>query len=259
MTLRGRTILVTREKERSLEMVREIEARGGKAVVVPMIATGPPVSWDECDRAIARLDEFDLLVFTSVTAVEMFVGRTRVLGVPPAALSRARSAAVGDATASALEACGVPVAYVPAEFTGASLGSSLGGSLPGKRVLIPRGNIARREVAETLREQGAAVETVTVYVTTRPEGIDGPRFAPRVLAGEFDVVTFASPSAAENFVSFFGPRELGAVADHARIAAIGPSTADAVRALGLPADIIARQSNASGLITSIEEFYRGAR
>jgi len=187
--------------------------------------------------------------------VESFVGRTKTLGVPSSFLSHARSAAVGEATAAALAGSGLPVVLVPESFTGASLAEALGDSLSGKRVLIPRGNIARETVPDALRSRGAIVETVTVYVTSRPEGIARESIVHRVLAGEFDVVTFASPSAAVNFGALFLAAELSAAADHARIAVIGPSTADAVRGLGLPVDIIARESTARGLVLSIEEFY----
>lgn len=255
MTLRNRTILVTRQREQAGEMIREIERRGGVALVVPMIATGPPASWTECDAAIGRLAGYDMLVFGSVNAVEGFVGRAHILGVPPGVLARSRTAAVGEATAAALTRGGMQAVLIPEEFTGTSLASALGGSLGGKRVLIPRGNIAREAVPDALRASGAVVETVTVYVTTKPEGIVAESFVRRVLSGEFDVVTFASPSSAVNFGSLFRADELSAVPDNARIAVIGPTTADAVRALGLPVDIIARESSARGLVGCIDEFY----
>jgi len=138
---------------------------------------------------------------------------------------------------------------------GASLAAALGASISGKRVLIPRGTIALETVPEALRARGAIVETVTVYTTSPPEDAGAGSLAHRVLAGEFDVVTFASPSAAANFAAVFRPEELAVVADHARIAAIGPTTAEAVRALGLPVHIVAREPTAAGFVGCIEEYY----
>jgi len=255
MTLRGRTILVTRRHEHAREMVREIGARGGLAVVIPMIVTEPPREWTECDAAIGRLGTYDMLLFTSATAVESFVGRAHVLGIPPDSLARLTAAAVGETTAAALRACGLPPGVNPAEFTAAALAQSLGRSLAGKRVLIPQGNIARGTLSESLRESGALVDTVTVYVTSKPEGTARESVVRRVLSGEFDVVTFASPSAAANFASLFRAEELGAVPGQAKIAVIGPTTADAVRELGLPADVVARESTARGLVAAIEEYF----
>jgi uroporphyrinogen III methyltransferase / synthase len=255
MTMRNRKILITRQREQAGEMIREIESRGGTAVVVPMIATGPPRTWTACDSAIGRLRTFDVLVFASANGVEGFVGRTRILGVPPASLAQVRAVAVGDATASALAASGVPVILVPEKFAGASLAAALGDSLAGKRVLIPRGDIAGETLPDALRGAGAIVETVTVYVTSVPEGIDRGSFVHRVVSGEFDVVTFASPSAAANFGTLFHAEELRAASGRTRIAVIGPSTADAVRALGLAVDIIAPESTACALVRSIDEYY----
>jgi uroporphyrinogen-III synthase len=182
----------------------------------------------------------------------------RSLGIPPEAFARVRSAAVGERTASALTTAGIPVVVVPETFSGASLAAALGSSLGGKRVLVVRGDIARETVADALKASGASVEAVTVYATTAPGGIDRERIVRRVLGGEFDVVTFASPSSATHFSSLFTPGELDAVARRARIAVIGPSTAEAARGLGLTVDIIAEESTAGGLVRSIEEYY-GAR
>jgi uroporphyrinogen-III synthase len=256
MTLGGRTILVTRRHEQAGEVVREIEARGGRAVVIPMIVTEPPRVWTECDAAIGRLETYDILLFTSANAVESFVGRARTLGVSPGSLSRLPAAAVGKATAAALKGCGLEATVNPGEFTGASLAQALGRPLSGKRVLIPQGNIARGTLSASLRENGAVVDTVTVYVTSKPEGTMRENFVRRVLSGEFDVVTFASPSAVANFGSLFPAGELSAVADHARIAVIGPTTEEAVRELGLAVDVVARESTACGLVAAIEEFFR---
>ncbi len=255
MTLGGRTILVTRRHEQAGAMVREIEARGALAVVIPMIVTEPPRVWMECDAAIGRLGTYDMLLFTSANAVEGFVGRARTLGVSPDSLSRLPSAAVGEATAAALRECGLRASVNSGEFTGSSMAQALGRSLSGKRVLIPQGNIARGTLSRSLRENGAVVDTVTVYVTSKPEEAMRGSFVRRVLSGEFDVVTFASPSAAANFGSLFRAEELAAVPEHARIAVIGPTTADAVRELGLTADIVARESTARGLVAAIEEFF----
>jgi uroporphyrinogen-III synthase len=77
----------------------------------------------------------------------------------------------------------------------------------------------------------------------------------RVLNGEFDVLTFASPSAAANFAALCGPDDLAGVRRRAKIAVIGPTTADAVRNAGLPVDIIAGEATAAALVRGIEEYY----
>jgi len=255
MTLGGLTILVTRRREQAGPVVREIESRGGCAVAIPMIVTGPPAAWTECDAALGRLGAYDMLLFTSANAVENFVGRALAIGIPPAALSRLPSAAVGEATAAALRECGLQAGVSPAGSTGSSMAQALGRSLAGKRVLLPQGNIALGALPESLRTLGAVVDTVTVYTTSKPEEAAREGLVRRVLSGEFDVVTFASPSAAANFGSLFSAEELARVAGRARIAVIGPTTARAVRQIGLTVDAVARESTARGLVGAIEELY----
>lgn len=255
MNLRNRTILITRRAEQAAEMAREIEQRGGTAVIVPMITITPPASWKECDEAIGRIGTFDALVFTSANAVEAFYDRAGLLHVPRSTLATLATIAVGEGTARAIERYGIPVRFIPEQFSGPSLADALGSSCSGKRILIPRGSLANESLAVALREGGAIVVTATVYATEKPEGLPAEGFVRRVLSGEFDVVTFASPSAAASFRSLFSPLDLSAVPDHAKIAVIGPTTADAVLACGLPVDIIAYESTARGLVQAIDDFY----
>lgn len=255
MSLHNRVILVTRPHTQAGELVRDIEGRGGTAVVVPMITIDPPPSWKECDEAIGRLADYDALLFTSVNAVESFFGRAILIGVPQERFSSLMTIAVGEKTAAAIALFGARVDGIPDHYSGAALITLLGGAYAGKRMLLPRGNIARADLADALQGTGAAVETVCVYVTGKPDGLAAESLARRVLAGEFDVITFASPSAAVNFASLFSAQDLARIPDCAKVAVIGPSSADAASALGLPADMVASESTARGLVRCIEEYY----
>jgi len=257
MTLQGKRILITRRREQAEGMARAVRARGGTAVVIPLIATGPPPSWEACDGALGRLASFDAAAFTSANAVEAFVGRARTLGIPGAALERIPAAAVGETTAAALRKSGMRVAAVPPEFSAASLAAALGGALAGKNVLLPCGTIARDTLLRALQESGARVEKIVVYATLPPPEAATSALGGRVLAGEFDVVTFASPSAAEHFAALFTAAERALVPSRCRVAAIGGATAEALHLLGLPPDIVARESTARGLVESITDYFAG--
>jgi len=236
-------------------MAREIEKRGGTAVIVPMITITPPASWKECDEAIDKIGTFDAVVFTSANAVRAFYERAGRLNASRSKLAVPVTVAIGQSTARAIEERGIPVRLVPEKYSGASLAEALGSSLSGKRVLLPRGNRAHDTVPDALRDSGATVVTTVVYATEKPGGLPAESLVRRVLSGEFDVLTFASPSAAEGFRSLFSPQDLSAVPEHAKIAVIGPTTADAVGACGLPVDIIARESTARGLVQAIDDYY----
>ena len=76
-----------------------------------------------------------------------------------------------------------------------------------------------------------------------------------VTKGNIDVVTFASPSAAINFAGALPAGDLHALMSKAHIAAIGQTTADAVRNLGAEPDIVAKESSARGLAEAIAAYY----
>jgi uroporphyrinogen-III synthase len=73
--------------------------------------------------------------------------------------------------------------------------------------------------------------------------------------GKIDVVTFASPSAANNFFRAIPPEAVSRSPRPPRIAVIGPATAQAVVGLGMDVDIAAKESTVAGLVSAIAEFY----
>jgi uroporphyrinogen-III synthase len=253
MSLERRVILVTRQRERAGEMVTEIERRGGTAVVMPMIEVGPPRSWGACDAAIGRMETFTAVAFASASGVRAFLGRLREKGAAPDGLRRLKVWAVGGKTAEALREAGVEPECVAGEFSAAGLLAALGEAARGAAVLLPRGDIAREELARGLAGAGAEVTAVTVYATGRPD--DAPDLRRRVRAGEFDAIAFASPSAVENFAELCGVSPAAPLPPRTKCAAIGTTTADALRAFGMEAEILARESTGSGLVRSIEEYF----
>ena len=59
LALSGKTILVTRSAHQSDGFVRAIEEHGGTAIVFPTIEIIAPLSWDQCEKAIASLYMYD--------------------------------------------------------------------------------------------------------------------------------------------------------------------------------------------------------
>lgn len=257
MSLQNKTILITRQPDQAGSLITEVEARGGRAVVVPMIRVVPPDSWDGCDEAIGRLDEYAALIVTSANAAEKFFGRCDSLGVPVSVLQKARMFAVGSVTAERIRARGLSVEAVPDRFSGADLAGLLSRmDLQGRKVLMPRGDIARLEVARTLRENGVSVDDVVVYRTQGPDPEQAHSVARRLQEHEFDVVTFASPSAVDNFAGSLPGGFFRELPRYAAIAVIGPTTRNAVEAQGIKAGIIADQSTAHGLVDAIDKYFR---
>ena len=254
--LHNRTILITRRREQSGELQAALEAYGARVVFLPTIQVIPPESWEACDAALERLRSYDLLVFASVNAVTFFLHRCVARGVSPATLADLELAAVGQKTGAELERLKLRPQHVPEEYSTASLMEyfrKLG--LRGRRILVPRGNLGKQELVEGMRSLGAEVDAVTVYRTVTPDLPDAEGVVRRIFHGEIDVVTFASPSAVNNFSAALPAGVLIEILARTRTAVIGPTTAAAVRSLGLEPDIVAAESSARGLAGAIADYY----
>jgi len=248
----GRRVVVTRARAQAGGLSAELEGLGAEVREFPTIEVKPPEDFEPLDGAIRTLDSFDWLVFTSVNGVEAFLERLRHHGLDLRAVPRgARVAAIGPATAGALEAVGLRVDVVPEEFRAEALIDAIkDGSLAGKRVLIPRAKVAREVLPEKLREAGAEVVVPPAYETV-PSSEGKEALAKELAAGRIDCVSFTASSTVENFVGAFGAEEAARLLAGARVVCIGPITADTARGFGLGVDAEAREYTIPGLVEAV--------
>jgi uroporphyrinogen III methyltransferase/synthase len=130
-----------------------------------------------------------------------------------------------------------PAAIVIGEVAGLALDWFEARPLFGTRVLVPRAQHQAGALRDRLRDAGA--DAVEVPVLRIEPGDPIPQdFRP------YDWVAFASANAVDAvFAAVRDARALGSV----RVAAIGPGTAAVLRARGVIADLIPRESSANGL------------
>ena len=240
----GRRILVTRPREQGAALEAALEALGARPIRFPTIEIRPAHDLSPLDCAIARLDDYDWLAFTSANAVAVFFDRLADRPVP----SPLRIAAVGPGTARALTARRAHVDFVPSEFLGERLGQELG-DVSGRRVLFPRAAGAREALARELTRRGAVVDDVVVYETL-PAAPD-PHGLVELERG-VDAATFTSASTVDNFFALLDARAPRLLAE-AVIACIGPVTADAARARGLTVHVQPAEHTVPGLVAALAE------
>lgn len=253
--LQGKTVVITRAAEQSRELAEALESLGARVLQLPMICFAPPEDSASLDAALARLADFDWVLFTSQNAVRFFFQRgCRLNPMSIARSNRPQFAAIGAATAQAARNLDIPIKFVAATETGDGFAAELKHAISGTRILLPRSDRADERLPVALRSAGAQVEEVVAYRTTMPEEFD-PSIISAVKEGEVSVVVFASPSAVVSFISVIGPDEVKRSTGRMQLAAIGPTTADAIRAAGLPVAIEADESSALGLAGAIGEYY----
>jgi uroporphyrinogen III methyltransferase/synthase len=250
----GRTILVTRPRRQSRPLADALRRLGATVVEAPAIEIEPPSDFRPLDEAIGRLATYDWLVFTSVNGVEAFFDRLSELRQETLSPSP-KLAAIGPATAESLRERGFEADVVPGKYVAEEVFRAIAGrgELSGKRFLLPRADIAREALPESLRAAGATVEVVVAYRTV-PNDEEMRRASELVERGEVDMVTFTSASTARSFFAGVDPH---AVENRARTASIGPITSNALRELGVTPTVQAERFTTEGLVEAILRHYGG--
>jgi len=250
--LAGKGVVITRGREQAAELARRLEALGATVYSIPTIRFEPPEDTSPLDRAILDLPGFDWVVFTSPNGVRFFWARLEALGFGPERLARPRVAAVGPGTAAELARRGRPPDVIPPEALTARVPGALG-DVRGRRILLPRTDIAGPELAEALRAAGAGVAEVVAY-RTLPETAGGDELIRLLEEGRVDAVTLTSASTARNLAALVGPARPRL--ERVKIVCIGPVTARAAAEAGLKVDLVAAEHTLEGLVRAVVEAFR---
>lgn len=251
--LSGIRIVVTRPRVQAREIVTRLETLGAEVLQFPTIRITDPEDAGPLLRAAAEADRFDWIVFTSVNGVTRFWAALREVGRDTRALAGVSLCAIGPATAAALEREGAHPDLVPEHYVAEAVVHALvrEEDLGGRRILLPRAEMARAALPDGLRAAGADVVEVVAYRTV-PDGAEAELVRARLERGEVDVITFTASSTVRNYVDL-----IGATVGDALVASIGPITSGTARELGLPVHLEAQEYTIPGLVRAIREYYAG--
>lgn len=248
--LEGIRVLVTRPKERVEALCFLLEDEGAEVLSLPLLELKPPDDPRPLAAAADGVHRYRWVVFASPSAVDAFAEALREAGTQER-IARVSLAAVGPATARAVEAHGWSVAAQPEAGTGEALFECLKDRLEsGDEVLLPAAEHGRRELEEALLEHGVRVARVTAY-RAEAAGL-APESLAQLDATPPEVGLFASPRTAEAFVEAAGRARLAGM----RRVAIGPTTAAALARLELPAAAVAERPTPEALVEAAVQALR---
>ncbi len=256
--LYGKRILVTRTREQASELVSRLEESGANCIEFSTITLKPPESYEILDRELARISQYDWLLFTSINAIKFFFSRLYELGMDGRDLKGPQIAVVGKATSDALSAFGLKADLIPEIFTGDGLAESLiAKGVQDKKILIPRALKAREILPQELQKAGADVTIATAYRTVQPKG------RKMALRQEFedkhiDLVTFTSSSTVTNFLKMLdadSKEDLHRLMQNVLVVAIGPITAKTAEKSGLSVHIQPEKFTIPDMVNSMVAYF----
>ena len=245
LPLSGKRVIITRPQHQAISLTKPLEALGAEVVQTPVIRIEPPEDLEPIVQAITHLDSYDWIIFTSVNGVHAFLDKAQVT-------VHNRIAAIGPATAEALENRGLHVSVLPERFVAESLFDALEKftNIRGQRFLLPRADIARETLPNMLQSAGASANVIVAYRTvTSPEDVS--RANALVRTSKVDAVTFTSGSTVRSFFSEHDE----IVRERCVPASIGPITSKALRELQVEPIIEAKYYSTAGLVDAIHEHF----
>ena len=255
--LSGKRVLVTRSRSQASTLSKLLADQGAEPVELPTIEVQPLADTSELDRALANLENFEWVIFTSTNGVDAVFERLAANARDARAFAHAKVAAIGAATATALAAHGITADLVPSAYTTESVAGAFASlDIRGSRILLPCADIAPATLADGLRSLGARLTVVDAYHTVVPADASG-RAGEELSSGTIDAVTFTSSSTVRNLVGLLGGD--ASLINASRVVSIGPATSRTADAMGVRVDTEAREHTVRGVVNAAMEMLNDER
>jgi uroporphyrinogen-III synthase len=171
--LAGRGIVVTRPAAQARQLAGLILAAGGNPVLFPVLEILDASDLQPLHALIDRLDEFDMAIFISPSAVNKAMNLITARRSLP---SRLRIAAIGRGSTRELKHFGVSEVIAPTRKFDSEALLELPelAAVADKRVVIFRGDGGRELLGDTLVARGAVLEYAECYRRGKPKSDAAP-------------------------------------------------------------------------------------
>jgi len=250
-SLKGRTVAITRPAGQAEEAGKLIEEKDGIPYYIPAIEIKGLTNFAPIEKFIKELQngQVDYVILMSTNGVKYLFSAAESLkqtSLLNEGLAKTFVVAVGPSTAKALEEeYHVQVGLVPTKYSSEGLIECLERrKISGKRIRIPRTSNATPILSDTLKKMGADVEEIYVYESGLP--VDSElknRFFQDLMSGKIDAIVFGSGLSAKNIFQMLSEKapmdELRSLINSkVTTVAIGPTTAEALREMGIKVDVM---------------------
>jgi len=238
--------VITRDVDGGSPYAGALEALGLEAVMMPVTQTAPPADPDALVRAMER-GGYQAILCASAKAAGAIIRAKGHTPIPEVW-------AVGPATARVLAEAHLSPILPDTARDGASLARALVSQrdLAGKRVLVPRAEDGREDGIAILRAAEIIVDDIVAYRTI-PVAADDPAIArgrALLASGQAAVCCVFAPSQVAALDALIGVRSIDT-----RFAAIGETTAEALRDAGAEVIAIAATPTPEGIAKAVASVY----
>lgn len=219
--------------------VERLDALGVDAVADALLSVEPTGADPRSDA--------DFIVLTSAAGVGLLPDDWRP--------GEAVVCAIGEATAAALEATGVPADVVPETYSSAGLVEALADRVDGARVEVLRSDHGSAVLRDGLDEAGAYHHETVLYRLARPD--TAGRSATVAAEGGLDGALFTSSLTVTHFLESAEDRGVRRDAidglDRAVVGAIGEPTRRTAEAAGIGVDVVPETASFAALARAVVE------
>jgi uroporphyrinogen-III synthase len=246
--LSGLQILVTRPALQAEPLCQRITHLGGDVLRLPVLTI-------EARAVAAPSEQYDLLIFISTNAVQH--GHAVLT-----AQSQARIAAVGAATASALQTLGHQIDITPEHaFNSETLLAHPLLQTPPAKILLVRGSGGRELLRDTLIARGSQVDVIEVYqrIAVSPSPQQYQALQTQLRNEQLDIISITSVEILQALNALLD-EELRALAQRCTLLTGSARITEAARAAGWRGEhIIADSPEDSALISALTRWHTRAR
>lgn len=251
----GKRILVTRAVHQAGSLATLLRDEGAQPILAPTIRIAPPADPGPLRDAVTHLDCYDWLLFTSGNTVDAVFSSISEAGLDVRALAGANVCAIGVKTREALRSRGIHADLVPKDARAEGVIAALRPLLTDRtRILLPRAEVAREVLPDSLRDAGAEVDVVPAYQNLPPEPREVERIQSLVDPAESDAILFTSSSTVQNLFDVLGDdaaQRLNAL----DLFSIGPVTTQTAERLGLRIAETSAEQTIEALVAAVRAYY----
>ncbi|HLN89829.1 MAG TPA: uroporphyrinogen-III synthase, partial [Candidatus Binatia bacterium] len=267
LSLKGKTVALTRPAGQAEGAGKLIAEKGGVPYYIPAIEIKGLSNYAPIKKFITELcaGRVDYVILMSTNGVKYLFSEAEALKLTTRleeGLAKAFVVAVGPKTAEALKECGAQVDLVPTKYSSQGLIECFQGrDITGKRIRIPRTSNATPILTDNLRKMGSDVEEIYVYESGLPEDEKiKANFYEDLVAGKIDAIVFGSGLSSKNiFKMLLEKAPMGKLRKiiNAKVTtvAIGPTTAEALREMGVKVDVMPQNYLFEDALSSLARYW----